>query len=134
MEDKESVFCSKLEAGLSLLAVNLPSLWAYANKVSPERIVASIRSAILLRSLRSGDTSRASRSHTRLPDGDVAAHFNSSRARIFTDKQDVEVPSMQDLEAKRKLPLNQIWCKGLKQGDRVCRAIHARGGVQVPLR
>jgi len=57
--DSLQVFWSNLEAGLCLLAVNLPSLWAYTTKVkvSPDGVLASIRSAISLRSTRS-DTSQ----------------------------------------------------------------------------
>ncbi|CAD6442820.1 b50132ee-9268-4965-8904-ec1ac1c8e270 [Sclerotinia trifoliorum] len=43
-----------LEAGLTIVAVNLPSLWYYLAGVSPERILRTVRSVISLRSIRSG--------------------------------------------------------------------------------
>lgn len=62
VEDTETVFWSNLEGGLSLLAVNLPSLWAIVGTISApaSQLVASIRSALSLRSL-GGDSNRSSR-------------------------------------------------------------------------
>ena len=56
VEDTETVFWSILEGGLCLLAVNLPSLTALVRPVSSRtsQMVASIRSALSLRSLGSG--------------------------------------------------------------------------------
>ena len=98
MEDTESIFWSNIEAGLSLLAVNLPSLWAYVNKVSPERIIASIRSAISLRSLRSGGSSNLSRSHVRIPENTETAA--GTQDRIVAPQKGAESYAMQDVEGK----------------------------------
>lgn len=56
VEDTETVFWSVLEGGLCLLAVNLPSLSAIVRPISSRtsQMVASIRSALSLRSLGSG--------------------------------------------------------------------------------
>ena len=64
--DTQTVFWSNLEGGLSLLAVNLPSLSAIVGKLSApaSQLVASIRSAISLRSVGSG-SHRSSRSRRR---------------------------------------------------------------------
>ncbi|CAF9914560.1 hypothetical protein IMSHALPRED_001943 [Imshaugia aleurites] len=80
LEDTETVFWSNLECGLCLLAVNLPSLWAIVGKMSTpaSQLVASIRSAISLRSLGSG-SHRSSRSKTRRPAGDGIIPDGSDR-------------------------------------------------------
>lgn len=46
-------FFSVLEVGLACIAVNLPSLWYLASKITPEAALRSLRSIISLRSLRS---------------------------------------------------------------------------------
>ena len=45
-----------LEAGFALIAVNLPSLWWLRQKVQPEKVLASVRSLISLRSMRSSSS------------------------------------------------------------------------------
>lgn len=47
-----------LEIGISLIAVNLPSLWMLFTSVTPEKVIRSIRSVISLGSLRSRGSSR----------------------------------------------------------------------------
>ena len=46
-----------LEAGFALIAVNLPSLWWLRQKVRPEKVLASVRSLISLRSMRRSSSS-----------------------------------------------------------------------------
>ena len=65
-EAAETIFLSNLEAGLSWLAVNLPSLWAIFNKTSSEHILASIHWIKSLGMLRSRRSSHASLCHTRV--------------------------------------------------------------------
>ena len=65
-----SVYLSMLEAGMPLIAVNLPSLWLLLTHVVPERVVRSMRSALSLGS--------QSRSH---PDATTAA-TGSSTSRV----------------------------------------------------
>lgn len=48
-----------LETGISLVAVNLPSLWLLFTSVTPEKVIRSIRSVLSLGSLRSGGSSGA---------------------------------------------------------------------------
>ena len=106
MEDTESIFWSNLEAGLSLVAVNLPSLWAYVNKASPERIIASIRSIISLHSLRSNGSSNPSRSHIRLPDREPTVPASGMHTGIFPDLHGTETHVMHDLEGQKEhLPM-----------------------------
>ena len=104
VEDTESVFWSSLEAGLSLLAVNLPSLWAYVNKASPESIIASIRSIISLRSLRSDGSSNPSRSHLRIPDGDLSMPSTKIYAGASTGRLGVESHAMHVVEGQEGRP------------------------------
>ena len=100
VEDTESVFWSNLEAGLSLLAVNLPSLWAYVNKASPESIIASIRSIITLHSLRSNGSSNRSRSHVRLPDRDTSGPPSIMRAGAHPMQRPVESHPLHNVEER----------------------------------
>lgn len=71
LEDTDTVFWSNLEGGLSLLAVNLLSLWAIiGNMSSPApQWIASIRSALSLRSLGNGSHPSSSRNRGAVGDG-----------------------------------------------------------------
>ena len=110
MEDTETIFWSNLEAGLSLLAVNLPSLWAYVNKPSPESIINSIRSAISLRSFRSGGS--LNHTHVRIPGNAVTAvPPDSSQTRIVTGQEEEEAHAMHDIE--KGDPLKRIPSHGI---------------------
>ncbi|MCJ1241669.1 hypothetical protein MMC14_009675 [Varicellaria rhodocarpa] len=96
IQDTESVFWSNLEAGLSLLAINLPSLSAYFSDISSERIIASIRSLLLLTSLRRlGYGSGGSSTRTRIPD-----EGSSSQARLTADVESGEVHALHILQSK----------------------------------
>ncbi|APA10337.1 hypothetical protein sscle_06g051070 [Sclerotinia sclerotiorum 1980 UF-70] len=44
-------------SGLTIIAVNLPSLWYYLAGVNPEHVLRTVRSVISLRSIRSGSQS-----------------------------------------------------------------------------
>ena len=91
--DTAEVFWSILEAGLCLLAVNLPSLWFYRHNLSPESMLASIRSAISLRSLRSNHSGA-------LPSrkDNQSAHSASSQTK-FASAETSEAYAMRDVEA-----------------------------------
>ena len=86
VEDTETVFWSNLEGGLSLLAVNLPSLWAIVSNVSSpvSQMIASIRSALSLRSL--GRNSHHSPRGGGGVDG-VNAYTDDSRVRIHEPRE-----------------------------------------------
>lgn len=47
-------YFTMLETGISLVAINLPSLWLLFTSIKPEKIVHSLRSVLSLASLRSG--------------------------------------------------------------------------------
>ncbi|KAL8830371.1 MAG: hypothetical protein Q9191_001481 [Dirinaria sp. TL-2023a] len=78
-EDTKSIFWSNLEAGLSLLAVNLPSLWTIISSSSATRFLASLRSLV---------TFSSHGSHSRILErGTAPGDTDDSRIRISdTDK------------------------------------------------
>lgn len=47
-------FYTLLELGVSLIAINLPSLWFFVPSISPDRIIRSISSKLSFSSLRDG--------------------------------------------------------------------------------
>ncbi|KAI9745894.1 MAG: hypothetical protein M1818_000575 [Claussenomyces sp. TS43310] len=92
------VYWSILEAGICLLAVNLPSIWIYIGKGLPEGLVASIRSVISLASLRSGGS--GSRSQTRLPDGPEGSMHSSSSQAKFASSEGHEAFAEHDVQGQ----------------------------------
>ena len=92
--DTAEVYWSILEAGLCLLAVNLPSLWYYRHKLSPESVLASIRSAISLRSLRSNQSEALA-----LRKDHQSTHSASSQTK-FASMETSEAYVMRDIEAQ----------------------------------
>ncbi|KAF4631663.1 hypothetical protein G7Y89_g6466 [Cudoniella acicularis] len=67
--DTKSFYFAMLEAGISVVAVNLPSLWLFFTSLMPEKLVRSVRSIISLASrsgLDSSSAAGASGSATRL--------------------------------------------------------------------
>lgn len=62
----QAYFFTMLETGISLVAVNLPSLWLLFSSITPQSIIRGLRSMLSIHSLRSG------RSHTNSRDGGVA--------------------------------------------------------------
>lgn len=58
-----------LEAGMSLIAVNLPSLWLFFTSLLPEKVVRSIRSVIALASLSSQRSNGLDRSSATIRNG-----------------------------------------------------------------
>lgn len=52
-----AAYMTMLEQGISLVAVNLPSLWFLLNKITPEKALRSVRSVFSLSSIRSNRSS-----------------------------------------------------------------------------
>jgi hypothetical protein len=75
-----------LETGFTLIAVNLPSLWSLIAKVSVGSIVASVRSAISLRSTPSERGSRTGGSNSR----------SYIRKNSIPESQDIELVASED--------------------------------------
>lgn len=101
--DTLAVYWSILEAGVCLLAVNLPSLWFYSSKLSPERMLASIRSAISLGSIHS-DRSQRSRTGATQLDGSSSINSKSSRLN-FLATESAEAHAMYDVESQKETPM-----------------------------
>lgn len=122
VEDAESVYWSNLEAGLGLLAVNLPTLWGYVRNVSVRSLVASVRSIISLDTLRSNQGSRTRRADVGLPEEEAStAQSNRSDVQIFRHHNASELHNMHGIEQGRPpLPDNAITGKtafGLSQNE-----------------
>lgn len=64
----QSCYLAMLEAGMSLIAMNIPSVWLLCTKVVPEKVVRSIRSMVSLTSGRSSGGDGTAASPTRRTD------------------------------------------------------------------
>lgn len=91
---------------MCLIAVNLPSLWFYFSKLSPERVLASIRSAISLSSLRSdrGSGSRSRPGGSDHPPPDSQSIQSKSSQTNFLVPENAEVHAVYDVEAQKSTP------------------------------
>lgn len=99
--DTLQVYWSVVEAGISILAVNLPSIWLYLFRALPEQLVASIRSVISLASIRTSG-SGGSRSQTRLPSrSQPSVHSGSSQVK-FASADSAEAFAEHDVEAQNQ--------------------------------
>ncbi|MCJ1262144.1 hypothetical protein MMC22_002014 [Lobaria immixta] len=104
----KSIYLSVLEAGLSLIAVNLPSLWVLFSKIMPEKVLHNVRSMISLASSRFRSLSRrgAQSQIYSLPrplGKEQKTISNSSRCRLAYSNGDhpfVESCVMHDIEAQ----------------------------------
>ena len=78
-----------LEAGISLVAVNLPSLWLLFTKMIPEKVAQSLRSVRSLHSLQRSDPSfgtGAGTSNTRLNcKPEASSSIDSGRPNLLPD-------------------------------------------------
>ncbi|PQE32244.1 plasma membrane Pth11 protein [Rutstroemia sp. NJR-2017a WRK4] len=94
-----------LEAGLSCIAVNLPTLYFLTGKVSPEHVLRSVRSMLSLRSIRSEAGSQ--RSHTYSAKGSPGSAPNSSLSHLApTNGVHIETHTMYDLESRGKYDMH----------------------------
>ncbi|PQE28631.1 plasma membrane Pth11 protein [Rutstroemia sp. NJR-2017a BBW] len=94
-----------LEAGLSCIAVNLPTLYFLTGKVSPEHVLRSVRSMLSLRSIRSEAGSQ--RSHTYSAKGSPGSAPNSSLSHLApTNGVHIETHTMNDLESRGKYDMH----------------------------
>ena len=84
MVNTKAIYLSVLEAGLSLIAVNLPSLWFLFTNVKPEHVLRSVRSMMSLRSTRSTTSSRTMRGVQSLPSSleGKRSHSSSSQSDL----------------------------------------------------
>lgn len=99
--DTLEIYWSLIEAGLCLLAVNLPSLWFYVGKTSPERMIAGVRSVISLASFQSPRSDRFPRSPAGTPRPHSQESIGSKTSRVrFSPTPTGEHHPMHDLEAQ----------------------------------
>ena len=96
VEATETIFLSNLEAGLSLLAVNLPSLWAIFNNPFPERILASLRGMSLFESLRSRRSSHSSSCQTWITEAEGPLCPAASNVNLATHRADYELQGVKN--------------------------------------
>ncbi|KAI9743765.1 MAG: hypothetical protein M1818_002498 [Claussenomyces sp. TS43310] len=96
-----------LEAGLTIIAVNLPTLWYYVAGVTPERVLRSVRSIISLGSDRGSQSSVKGSNVSEYQvtkeryTGGRSLDTGSSRTNLTNpDKRSVETYAMPDLEPK----------------------------------
>jgi len=87
----KAMYLSILEVGLSCIAVNLPSLWFIASKVTPENVLRSVRSIISLQSIRS----RGSQ------DGKTSTKSSKSNTYEQMPDKNESIPSISDGYLKR---------------------------------
>lgn len=88
-----SFFYAMLEAGMCVIAVNLPSLWLFFTSLMPEKLVQSVRSMISLSSQRpsrldsaTANSAAASGSTTHLSHKpDAASSIDSTRPDLPSD-------------------------------------------------
>ena len=100
MVNTETIYLAVLECGLSLIAVNLPSLWYLLSHTSPEKMIRSLQSIISLRSERSASSGHAEASPNRQPSHyDKRSASRSSHSRILQyDAIHMQSYVMRDLE------------------------------------
>ena len=113
MVNTKAIYLSVLEAGLSLIAVNLPSLWFLFSKVTPESVLRSVRSMISLGSERSASSVDKKGSHAySSPPGKNRSLSSSSHSHfVHPEAQSIETCAMHDIEDvgyKPPLPLGKI--------------------------
>ena len=104
----KAIYLSVLETGLSLIAVNLPSLWFLFSKVSPERVLRSVRSMISLRSDRSAASSYqgqgGAQSYPSSPSKKQSNSTSSQSHLAHADAKCAQEYAMHDLEYKEHGP------------------------------
>ncbi|EDN94801.1 predicted protein [Sclerotinia sclerotiorum 1980 UF-70] len=94
------IFWSNLEASVCLLAVNLPSLWAYKTLLPPTQFLASVRSFIAIQFGRSTTLNQASHEIV-IPDNRFE-NSSSSVANMCANNNWVDVYAMHELESQNQ--------------------------------
>ena len=96
----KTIYLAVLETGLSLIAVNLPSLWFLVGKVNPESVLRSVRSMLSLSSQHSRTGAGANDAHSYPLSLNKNHSLSSSSHSHLTrpDAQYVEAYAMHDLK------------------------------------
>lgn len=100
MVNTKQLYLSVLENGLSLIAVNLPSLWCLFTKYQLESVLRSVRSILSLRSNVSATSMGKPSSHLPLSSLDKNEGASNSSQSHFAhlEAQPVETYAMRDIE------------------------------------
>ena len=100
------MYLTVMEAGLSCIAVNLPSLWFIFHKATPEGVLRSVRSMISLASIRSGGSrdsrgksNHKSNNYPNMDQNESAASSSQSHLER-PDAIPIETHALYDIEAK----------------------------------
>ena len=106
MVNTKSLYLSILEVGLSCVAVNLPSLWFLARKVTPEDVLRSVRSIVSLQSFRSGGSqefkstgSSKSNDYVQMEDGKTSRPDTAKGHLARPDAIQIETNAVHDVES-----------------------------------
>lgn len=119
----KAIYLSTLEAGLSLIAVNLPSLWFLRQKVSPESFLRSVRSMTSVRSDRSAASSQGKGDDQRQASwlDKKRSNSNSSRSGLaHPDAHFIQTHTMRDLEHEEHGPPKPVG--NIQITDRISRS------------
>ena len=110
MVNTQQLYLSVLENGLSLIAVNLPSLRRLFAEIEPESVIRSVRSILSLRSRQSATSGDkpGSRSATSYPTKNNGASKSSQFHLAHLENESIETYAMHDIEgADLRGPLPQ---------------------------
>ncbi len=110
MVNTKQIYLSVLENGLSLVAVNLPSLWRLFAEIEPENVIRSVRSMLSLRSSQSATAvdKPDSRSATLDPTKKHSASNSSQSHLVHLENESSDTYAMHDIEgAYLEVPLPQ---------------------------
>ncbi len=116
----KAIYLSTLEAGLSLIAVNLPSLWFLRKNVSPESVLRSVRSMISLRSNRSATSSESKGDTQSQPERLGKKRSNSSSSQSGLAHPDAQSYAMQNLEHEEHRPPKPV--ENIQNTDRIIQS------------
>ena len=110
MVETQAIYLSVLEAGMSLVAVNLPSVWFLFAQITPEKILRSVRSMISLRSRPSNSSVNKSHAPYKKESGGSSSNFYLAHPAT----RSLETYAMHDIEngeGVRPLPHGNIEIK-----------------------
>lgn len=97
MVETQAIYLTVLESGMSLIAVNLPSIWYLFAKIKPESVLRSVRSIISLPS-----SSHSKSSHA--PDKSRNHSSSSISYLAHPEGQTLETYAMHDIDDGAGVP------------------------------
>ncbi|KAK5997679.1 hypothetical protein PT974_00034 [Cladobotryum mycophilum] len=95
----QTAYYAILEAGLSIVTVNLPSLWYFVNGMTPQRALRSVRGIISIGSARGSQGSRdATKTSVHQCSRDPVTGYSLDTTRSDLNKTGIESYAMKDIE------------------------------------